>query len=134
MCFLAKNFNDISFGVLAIEEIEKNNYLKAQEYFNKAEENRLNFPNRETYHLYKLIIKKMIDKNIKIICMQYPVRRVKSLQEQLKEEQYYKKGCMALGLLACEPVRLFAFVMVQIYKQFYSLCCRVLQPLTHIFP
>lgn len=91
LCFLAKNFNDIGFGILAIENMRKKEYEKAYEYFNKAEENRLNFPNRETYHLYKLIIKKMIDKNIKVICMQYPVRSVKSLQEQLKGEQYYNE-------------------------------------------
>ena len=58
---------------------------------NKAEEIRLNFPNDEPYKLYKLIVKKLIDNNIKVICMQYPVRSVLPLQEQLKNESYYDK-------------------------------------------
>ena len=85
------NSDSREYGLMAIENMSKKEYEKAYEYFNKAEENRLNFPNIETYNLYKLIIKKMIDKNIKVICMQYPVRSIKSLQEQLKEEQYYKE-------------------------------------------
>ncbi len=78
-----------NFSFLAIKETEVKNYLKAQEYFDKAEEIRLNFPNTETYNLYKLIVKKLIDNNIKVICMQYPIRNILSLQEQLKNESYY---------------------------------------------
>ena len=80
---------DIPYGFMAINEFELMNYKKAREYFDKAEEIRLYFPNIETYKLYKLIIKKLIDNNIKVICMQYPIRSIKPLQKQLKDESYY---------------------------------------------
>lgn len=83
--------DDRYYGMLAIESIEQKDYRKAQEYFNKAEEIRLNYPNIETYNLYKLIVKKFMDNNIKVICMQYPVRSILPLQEQLKKESYYDK-------------------------------------------
>ena len=76
---------------MAIESINSKDYNKAKEYFDKAEELRLNFPNIETYNLYKLIVKKLVDNNIKVICMQYPVRSIKPLQEPLKNEPYYDK-------------------------------------------
>ena len=81
----------IEYSIAAISCLNKKNFKKAQEYFDKAEELRLNSPNTETYGLYKLIIKKLIDNNIKVICMQYPVRSVNSLKEQLKNESYFDK-------------------------------------------
>ena len=83
--------SDTQYAVLAIESMEQKDYQEAEKYFNKAEEIRLNFPNTETYDLYKLIIKKLIDNNIKVICMQYPVRSIIPLEEQLKKESYYDK-------------------------------------------
>ena len=77
--------------VMAIQQLKQKNYKKAQEYFDKAEELRVNFPDIETYNLYKLIVKKLIDNNIKVICMQYPIRSILPLQEQLKNEPYYDK-------------------------------------------
>ena len=85
-----KNIDDTTYGFLAINAIEQKNYKKAQEYFDKAEEIRLNFPNTKIYNLYKLIIKKLIDNNIKVICMQYPVRSIDPLRKQLENELYYK--------------------------------------------
>ena len=82
---------DMDFGLMAIEYINKKEYKKAEDCFNKAEELRLKFPNTEIYNLYKLIVKKLIDNNIKVICMPYPVRSIKPLQEQLKTEPYYNK-------------------------------------------
>ena len=82
---------DKNYGILAYEYLGQKNYKKAQEFFDKAEQIRLKFPNEEMYNLYKLIIKKLTDKNIKVICMQYPVRNINSLQEQLKNEYYYDK-------------------------------------------
>lgn len=83
--------SDISYGFLAINSIEQKKYKKSQKYFYEAEQLRLNFPNMEVYNMYKLIIKKLINKDIKVICMQYPVRSILSLQEQLKNEFYYNK-------------------------------------------
>lgn len=85
------NLQDTTYGFLAINTMEQKDYQKAQEYFDKVEELRLNSPNTETYSLYKLIIKKLIDNNIKVICMQYPIRSVNSLKEQLKNESYFDK-------------------------------------------
>jgi tetratricopeptide (TPR) repeat protein len=85
------NINDKSLGFMAINCLEQKDYKKAIEYFDKAEELRLNFPNNETYKLYRHIIKKLIDNNIKVICMQYPVRSIKSLQKQLQNEPYFDK-------------------------------------------
>lgn len=83
--------DEMSIAFNAIDFLEKKNYLKFQEYFNKAEEIRLNFPNDNTYNLYKLIIRKLVDNNIKVLCMQYPIRSILPLQEQLKNEPYYDK-------------------------------------------
>lgn len=89
---LMTNKNDDKYyGFLAINAIEQKDYQKANDYFAKAEEIRLNFPNLQTYNLYKRIIKKLTDNNIKVICMQYPIRNIKTLQEQLKDEYYYDK-------------------------------------------
>lgn len=79
------------FKLLFVDAIENKDYRKAKEYFNKAEEIRVNFPNIETYNLYKLIIKKLVDNDIKVICMQYPVRSILSLKKQLQNEPYYDK-------------------------------------------
>ena len=85
------NMNDISYGLLFYEYLEQKDYQKAQECFNRANEIRLKFPDLELYNLYKLILKKLTENNIKIICMQYPVRSILPLQEQLKTESYYDK-------------------------------------------
>lgn len=85
------NKYDRDYGFLAIDAIEQKNYQKAEDYFAKAEEIRLHFPKEKTYNLYKFIVKKLVDNNIKVICMQYPVRSIKSLQEQLKNEHFYDK-------------------------------------------
>ncbi len=83
--------NDTYYGMIGIEKLEQKGHQEAEKYFDKAEEIRLNFPNTETYNLYKLIIKKLIDNNIKVICMQYPMRSILPLEEQLKNEPYYDK-------------------------------------------
>lgn len=83
--------DDRDYGMFAIESLAQKDYQKAKEYFEKAEEIRMNFPDTKTYKLYKLIVKKLIDNNIKVICMQYPVRSIESLKEQLKNEPYYPK-------------------------------------------
>ena len=82
---------DRDYPFMAMYYLKQKDYQKAQEYFDKAEEERLLFPDIKIYTLYKLIIKKLIDNNIKVICMQYPVRSILSLQEQLKNEPYYDK-------------------------------------------
>lgn len=90
MC-LWPSFLDQYYGILAVECLDKKEYVQAEEYFKKAEEIRLSYPNAETYYQYKLIIKKLIDSNIKVICMQYPVRSIESLKEELKNEPYYDR-------------------------------------------
>lgn len=85
------NINDRYLSFKGLLEFNRGNYQKAQEYFYKAEQIRLLIPNQEIVNLYKLIVKKLIDNNIKVICMQYPVRSILPLQEQLKNEPYYDK-------------------------------------------
>lgn len=82
---------DSYYGLLAIENMEKKDYEKAEEYFRIAENLRLEHPNKHTNEIYRLILKKLTDKNIKVICMQYPVRSVELLKNILKNEQYYNK-------------------------------------------
>ena len=94
--FLNKMYNykeniDQYYGIIAIDSMEKKDYKKAEEYFAKAEDIRLKYPNKETYQLYKLILNKLIENNIKVLCMQYPVRSIESLKNNLKDEQYYDK-------------------------------------------
>ena len=83
--------NDFYYGFLAIDAIKSKDYQKAEEYFNKAEEIRLKYRNFDKEILYKQIVEKLLSNNIKVICMQYPMRSIKPLQEQLKEESYYDK-------------------------------------------
>lgn len=83
--------NDRSLGTIAVDYVRQKNFGKAEVYFNMADELRLNFPNKETNRIYKLIVKKLIDSNIKVICMQYPVRNVKPLKKIFKYEEYYDK-------------------------------------------
>lgn len=82
---------DQSYGLLAIDNLKYANYSKAEEYFKKSEELRLNFPNKVTNQLYKSIIKKSVNANLKIICMQYPVRNIEPLKNILENEDYYNK-------------------------------------------
>ena len=85
------NKDNKDYNLLAINAIEQKEYQKAREYFNKAEEERLTIYNSKANKIYNFIVKKLTDNNIKVICMQYPVRSVKPLQEQLKDEPYYDK-------------------------------------------
>lgn len=87
--YFYKTALDHYYGLLAIESSDKKDYKKAEEYFRTAEELRLKYPNETTYGLYKLIIKKLTDNNVKVICMQYPVRSIEPLKQMLKNEQYY---------------------------------------------
>lgn len=77
--------------IYALKYLEEKNYQKAQEYFDNAEKIRLDnsITETESYNLYKAVIKKLLDKNIKVICMQYPVISILPLQENLKNEPYY---------------------------------------------
>jgi len=82
---------DKFYGATAIYYMELKDYAKADKYFNMAEEIRLRFPNKQARRLYRLIVQKLIDNNIKVICMQYPVRSIKPLQNILKDTPYYDK-------------------------------------------
>ena len=37
------------------------------------------------------MLKRLTDKNIKVICMQFPMRSIKPLREMLKNEPYYNQ-------------------------------------------
>lgn len=84
-------YSDKYYGVLAIELLQKGNYGQADKYFKLAEELRLKFPDEKSYNIYKLILKKVDDCGIKVICMQYPIRSIETLKEILKNEPYFNK-------------------------------------------
>ncbi|GAB1402243.1 hypothetical protein MASR1M68_11540 [Elusimicrobiota bacterium] len=82
---------DKTYGIMAIDNLKSGNYSKAEEYFAMAEAIRLNFPNKQTNKLYKSIIQKTVNMDVKTICMQYPVRSVEILKTILKDEDLYNK-------------------------------------------
>lgn len=82
---------DRSLGSVAVDYIRQKKFSKAEEFFDMTDELRMNFPNQETNRMYRLIVKQLINNNIKVICMQYPVRDVKILQNIFKDEDYYDK-------------------------------------------
>jgi len=87
--YFYKNALDQYYGAVAVEMMEKKDYEKAEEYFKIAENLRIEHPNRRANEIYKLIIKKLTDNNIKVICMQYPVRSIEPLKQMLEDEEYY---------------------------------------------
>lgn len=89
--YFYKNALDHYYGAVAVEMTEKKDYEKAEEYFKIAENLRIEYPNIRANEIYKQILKKLTDKNIKVICMQYPVRNVELLKNMLKNESYYKE-------------------------------------------
>lgn len=89
--YFYKNALDHYYGAVAVEMMEKKDYEKAEEYFKIAENLRLEHPNKRANEIYRQILKKLTDKNIKVICMQYPVRSVDLLKNMLKNESYYNQ-------------------------------------------
>jgi len=78
--------NDKLYAGLAIAYNDIDLYEVAQAYYNKANELRLNYYNPVTRHNY-LTIKEILDKKgIKMVCVQYPVRSVKSLKKLFEEQ------------------------------------------------
>ncbi|GAB1402518.1 hypothetical protein MASR1M68_14290 [Elusimicrobiota bacterium] len=90
---MADNTEDIDqyYGLIAIDSMAEKDFKKAEEYFAIAEEIRLKYPKESTYNLYKLILDKLIKNNVKVLCMQYPIRSIESLKNNLKDEQYYAR-------------------------------------------
>ena len=76
---------------MAIKCLEEKDYINAKKFFKLSDDLRLNFPNVQTYDLYRIIVKKLVNKNIKVICMQYPTLSIESLKQQLYNEKYYNK-------------------------------------------
>jgi hypothetical protein len=87
----ASEETDKSYGVAAVGCAEQKEFAKAAYYFNMAEQMRTAFPNEETNRLYRTIVKKLIARGIKVICMQYPMRSVNSVKNILRNEPYYNK-------------------------------------------
>lgn len=88
---IAEDKTDISYAAAALYYTEQKDYAKAAEFFQLAEDLRIKFPNEQTNNLYRTIIKKLIDKKIKVICMQYPTRSINPIKNIFKNEPYYDK-------------------------------------------
>ena len=77
--------------IIALQYLKQKDFKKADKYFNDAEKTRLKTPLKALDTLYKLMLKRLTDKNIKVICMQFPMRSIKPLKEMLKNEPYYNQ-------------------------------------------
>nr|MCR4662750.1 hypothetical protein [Endomicrobiaceae bacterium] len=88
---IEKDTTEESYGFMAIQCLINKDYTNATKFFRLSDDLRLNFPNIKTYDLYRSIIKKLTDKNIKVICMQYPTLSIEPLKQQLYNEKYYNK-------------------------------------------
>lgn len=88
---IKKDTTEESYGFMAIKCLEEKDYINAKKFFKLSDDLRLNFPNVQTYDLYRIIVKKLVNKNIKVICMQYPTLSIESLKQQLYNEKYYNK-------------------------------------------
>jgi len=84
-----KNYSDQYYGLMAIESMDGKDYKTAEEYFKTAEEIRMNYPNNYTYYYYKLIVGELLKNNVRVICMQYPVRSIEPLRKMFEKESYY---------------------------------------------
>ena len=84
-----KDSADRYYGLLAIENMNKKDYKKAEEYFRAAEDIRIVYPKQSTYKYYKLIVSELLKNNVRVICMQYPVRSVVPLKKMFENEVYF---------------------------------------------
>ena len=89
---LMSSQSDIFYGFMAVNYMEQKNYKKAKKYFEEADNMRINYCTPKEHGLiYKKIISTLIDNDIKVICMQYPVRSIESLKKMLENEEYFNK-------------------------------------------
>lgn len=80
------NRSDRFYGFKAIYYMEKKEYEKADMYFEKADKIRYKKaldPSGER------IIKKLIDSNVKVVFMQYPLRSIESLKKIFRSKDWY---------------------------------------------
>ena len=77
-------FNDKIHGGIATFYFSHENYMLADEYYEKANALRLRLFNPATLHNYNKIKEKALNSGIKLVCVQYPVRSIASLKKLLE--------------------------------------------------
>ncbi|MBU4334186.1 MAG: tetratricopeptide repeat protein, partial [Candidatus Omnitrophica bacterium] len=73
--------NDRLLGFVATSFTENNNYKEAKIYYEKANNQRLNYYNNATRHNYLELKEILKQRNIKLVCAQYPMRSVDALKK-----------------------------------------------------
>ncbi|MDD5613800.1 MAG: tetratricopeptide repeat protein [Candidatus Omnitrophica bacterium] len=71
---------DRLYGILAIKFLLQGEKSLALKYFKKADNFRLHYRHKSTVYNYKLLKDKVLNRNIKLICVQYPLRDIDSLR------------------------------------------------------
>lgn len=79
--------NDIAIGALAILSKGQKKDADAEMYFTKANLVRLKYYNLLTHSNYNKLIKIVIDEGIKMVCVQYPMRRLEPLKNLLASHE-----------------------------------------------
>ncbi|MFA5163776.1 MAG: tetratricopeptide repeat protein [Patescibacteria group bacterium] len=73
--------NDRLYGFVATSYVEEGRYYEAGEYYRKAEEFRLRYYNPATRHNYNKLREILVERGIKFVCMQYPMRSIEPLKK-----------------------------------------------------
>lgn len=85
------DYNDTILGRIAVNYLEHKDYPNSEKYFELAEMYRMKYYNLGTKITYSKIVDEVFNHNIQLIAVQYPVRSIKSLQNILKNTEYYDK-------------------------------------------
>jgi len=73
------------YAALALCYKEQGKHKLAEEYFSKVDELRMKYFNPETRNNYKKLIEKVIEDEVTLIAMQYPMRSIKLLEKMLDD-------------------------------------------------
>ncbi|MDD5130445.1 MAG: tetratricopeptide repeat protein [Candidatus Omnitrophica bacterium] len=75
--------NDRLYGFVATAYRKEGKFRQAQEYYKKAEAFRMEYYNPATRHNYQKLKEIILQRKIKLICMQYPLRSIEPLKKLL---------------------------------------------------
>lgn len=77
--------NDRLYGFVATCYRLKGDFIKAKEYYFKAEQFRMKYYNPATLYNYQKIYELLTKRNIKLVCLQYPMRSIEPLKKLFSE-------------------------------------------------
>lgn len=76
--------NDLFYSALGTIYLSSGNKKLAQYYLDRGERIRLNYYNPVLYNNYRIFVREVISRNIKLVCMQYPNRSIEPLKNMLE--------------------------------------------------